>query len=375
MYKGALTEDVFPVFATTAALLANALMTAVAGLVTVRPFLGAARKTPLVPREAPWAMWLGPVFMGGLGLIFGIVPDWIGHWLIEPAVRAFHPSMEDIQQLKLFHGINDPLLLSILTFSLGIVFYLLNQPLLRVIGHTRQKIPIRIETIYTGGLDSIAKIAKIQTRLLQNGSLHRYLSVIIGSVVFGVGLPFILSYTPPVFVINFDPPLPCGLLIGIIASAVIVVVRARSRLLAICSLGVVGAGIAMLFLMYGAPDVALTQLLVETLTVIVVALVLLRLPSLNSRQPMPSAGKLWNGLLAIAIGTLITALILAVNQTELDRSVTDFFEANSYIAAHGRNIVNVILVDFRSFDTLGEITVVALAGLAGYALIQKRKVE
>ncbi len=93
------------------------------------------------------------------------------------------------------------------------------------------------------------------------------------------------------------------------------------------------------------------------------------------RQPMPSAGKLWNGLLAIAIGTLITALILAVNQTELDRSVTDFFEANSYIAAHGRNIVNVILVDFRSFDTLGEITVVALAGLAGYALIQKRKVE
>jgi multicomponent Na+:H+ antiporter subunit A len=194
-------------------------------------------------------------------------------------------------------------------------------------------------------------------------------------VVFGVGLPFILSYTPPIFVINFDPPLLGGLLIGIIAAAVIVVVRARSRLLAICSLGVVGAGIAMLFLMYGAPDVALTQLLVETLTVIVVALVLLRLPSLNSRQPMPSAGKLWNGLLAIAIGTLITALILAVNQTELDRSVTDFFEANSYIAAHGRNIVNVILVDFRSFDTLGEITVVALAGLAGYALIQKRKVE
>jgi multicomponent Na+:H+ antiporter subunit A len=164
-------------------------------------------------------------------------------------------------------------------------------------------------------------------------------------------------------------------LIGIIATAVIVVVIARSRLLAICSLGVVGAGIAMLFLMHGAPDVALTQLLVETLTVIVVSLILLRLPNLRARQPMSSPGKLWNGLLAIAIGTLITALILAVNQTELNRSVTDFFEANSYVAAHGRNIVNVILVDFRSFDTLGEITVVALAGLAGYALIQKRKIE
>jgi multicomponent Na+:H+ antiporter subunit A len=144
-------------------------------------------------------------------------------------------------------------------------------------------------------------------------------------------------------------------------------------LLAICSLGVVGAGIAILFLMYGAPDVALTQLLVETLTVIIVSIILLRLPLLNPRQSARPAGKIGNGLLAVSIGTLITALILAVNQTDLQRSVTDFFEANSYLAAHGRNIVNVILVDFRSLDTLGEITVVALAGLASYALIQKRK--
>ena len=155
--------------------------------------------------------------------------------------------------------------------------------------------------------------------------------------------------------------------------AVVAVIRSRSRLLAICSLGVVGAGIAMLFLMYGAPDVALTQLLVETLTVIIVSIILLRLPLLNLRQSARPAGKIGNGLLAVSIGTLITALILAVNQTDLQRSVTDFFEANSYLAAHGRNIVNVILVDFRSLDTLGEITVVALAGLASYALIQKRK--
>jgi len=131
----------------------------------------------------------------------------------------------------------------------------------------------------------------------------------------------------------------------------------------------------MLFLMYGAPDVALTQLLVETLTVIIVALVLLRLPNLTARRPLPVPVKIWNGLLAASIGTMITVLILAVTRTELDRSLTIFFEANSLVAAYGRNIVNVILVDFRSLDTLGEITVVALAGLAGYALIKKRKVD
>jgi multicomponent Na+:H+ antiporter subunit A len=374
MYKGALTENVFPAFATTATLLANALMTAVAGMIIVKPFLGTLQKTPLAPREAPWTMWLGPVCMGGLGLVFGIIPDWIGHWVLKPAVRAFHPPMEDIQ-LKLFHGINEPLLLSIATLSLGALFYLLKQPLRRTIDYILKQIPIRFEHLYTGGLEGIAKIARIQTGILQNGSLHRYLSIIIGSVTLGVGLPLLLSHTPFDFLQNPYPAMSGWLLGGIIMVAVVAVVRTRARLLAICSLGVVGAGIAMLFLIYGAPDVALTQLLVETLTVIIVSLVLLRLPRLNARKPARSVGKIWNGFLAIAIGALITALILAVNQTDLQRSVTDFFETNSYVAAHGRNIVNVILVDFRSLDTLGEIAVVALAGLAGYALIQKRKAE
>lgn len=80
-------------------------------------------------------------------------------------------------------------------------------------------------------------------------------------------------------------------------------------------------------------------------------------------------------MLAVSIGTLVSILILAVNSNELDLTITQFYEANSYLAAHGRNIVNVILVDFRSLDTLGEITVVALAGLAGYALIQNKKVN
>jgi multicomponent Na+:H+ antiporter subunit A len=374
MYKGALTEELFPVFATTAALLANSLMTAVAGLVVIKPFLGILRKTPIEPREAPLAMWLGPVIMGGIGLIFGIIPDWVGRWLIEPAVRALHPSMEDIQ-LKLYYGINEPLLLSIATLSLGGIFYWRKRPLKQFIGKVLSHIPFQFEHVYTGGLEGIAQIARIQTAILQNGSLHRYLSVIIAAVVIGVGLPFLSDYSPASFMPNFDSALTDWFVIGIITIAVGVVIMARSRLLAICCLGVVGAGNALLFLMYGAPDVALTQLLVETLTVIIVALVLLRLPNLKTRQPTPTPIKLWNGLLAASIGTMITVLILAVTRTELDRSLTEFFEANSYLAAHGRNIVNVILVDFRSFDTLGEITVVALAGLAGYALIQKRKVN
>ena len=300
MYKGALTEDVFPVYATAAAVLANSLMTAVAGILIIKPFLGNLQNSPRTASEAPPAMWLGPVTMGCLGLIFGIAPDWVGHWLIEPAVKAFHPSMEDIQ-LKLFYGINEPLLLSVATLSLGTVLYLLRNSLRQVIASTLERIPLRFEQIYSGALDGLAGIARAQTDFLQCGSLHRYLSVIIGFVVVSVGVPLVARGQLPASMPISGTTLTAWLVVGIICLAVIVVVTAGSRLLAICCLGVVGAGVALLFLMYGAPDVALTQLLVETLTVVIVALVLLRLPDLNSRRPVPLPIRLSNAILAVSI--------------------------------------------------------------------------
>ena len=135
----------------------------------------------------------------------------------------------------------------------------------------------------------------------------------------------------------------------------------------------VGSGAALIFLVYGAPDLALTQLLVETLTLIIVAIVLLRLPPLDKTAGAHSPGRWFDALVAVGTGTLVAALTLAVTGGPLDRQLTDFFEQNSAIAAHGRNIVNVILVDFRSLDTLGEIVVVATAGLAGFSLLARRR--
>jgi multicomponent Na+:H+ antiporter subunit A len=369
MYKGALTEDMFPYFATTAAVVSNALMTAVAGILVLCVFLGTLKKTPRTPHEAPLTMWIGPVFMGSLGIAFGIVPQWVAYWLVEPAVRAFHFTTEDIK-LKLFYGINEPLLLSIVTLGLGTLLYFSRNKMRNLLNLCFGRLPLKAGHVYGRSLGAIAKVAKAQTRLLQGGSLHRYLVVIVVAVTLGVGLPFVrqLSSMSRVEFSGFDQPgWPVVL---IIAAAVVAVAAARSRLMAICALGVVGAGIAVLFLTFGAPDVALTQLLVETLTVIIASLVLLRLPRLKRSGQTSRPGRLVNGILAAGVGILFTGLVLAVTQGELDRYVTDFFEANSYIAAHGRNIVNVILVDFRSLDTLGEITVVAIAGLAGYALIR-----
>jgi len=373
MYKGALSEDMFPYLATAAAVVSNALMTAVAGVVFIQPFLR-RMDPPLTPvAEAPAAMWIGPAVMGGLTIFFGIIPDWVGTWLIEPAVSAFHPSPEDIR-LKLYHGINEPLLLSIVTLSLGTMLYMGRRRIRTMIDMVTDRLPVSAGQIYEWSLKGIAGLGRWQTDLLQNGSLQRYLIIVIATFVGVVGWS-LLKGGDVLPRIDLEPPdTRQWLLILLILAAVATVVAARSRLLAICALGVIGAGIAMVFSLFGAPDVALTQLLVETLTVIIVSIVLLRLPTLPSRPPTGRFGRLFNGMLALTAGGLMTVLVLAITSgSGPDRFITSFFEQNSYPLAHGRNIVNVILVDFRAMDTLGEIIVVATAGLAGYALIQKRK--
>jgi len=371
MYKGALAEDVFPGLATTAALLSNALMVAVAGTLVLRPFWGRARKAR-PSREAPWPIWFGPLLVGAVGLGFGLIPDWVSRWLVEPAVRAFHFTREDIT-LKLFYGFNEPLLLSVITLTLGAVFYFSRRWLRRRLTRLLTLAPVTMENAYEGFVKATVAIAKWQAQRLQNGSLYQYLIVILTATVIGVGGVLLqsgamrFSWHWPAF------PAWLGLLMVSMLIAIGIVVRARSHLLAICGLGVIGTGMAVIFLAYGAPDVGLTQVLVETLTLIIAAIVLLRLPPIE-RNPRPGFARLFLSLLvAVGSGALVTALMLAINHNEVDRTITAFYEQASYVKAHGRNIVNVILVDFRSLDTLGEIIVVAASALAALALIRGKR--
>jgi multicomponent Na+:H+ antiporter subunit A len=369
MYKGALTEEVFPGLATTAALAANSLMTAVAAVLTLKILFGRTRRQGSIS-EAPWQMWCGPLLLSGIGLGFGLIPDWVGRWLIQPAVQAFHPTTEDIQ-LKLFHGINEPLLLSMLTLLLGSLVYLARRRVHAGVLRIVSALPLTMSGVYDRGLTAVVQVAEWQTRILQNGSLFRYLAVIFSTLLVAVGGTLLLSGA-----IGFDRGLPAPnawqwLLMLVMLFAVPVVVRSRSRLLAICGLGVIGAGIAVIFLTFGAPDLALTQLLVETLTLIIAAIVLLKLPKIDSAPDTGRLRRMTGLLLALGCGSLVTGLLLAVMGNPVDRTLTAFYEQASYLKAHGRNIVNVILVDFRSLDTLGEIVVVAASALAALSLIRK----
>jgi multicomponent Na+:H+ antiporter subunit A len=374
MYEGALAEDMFPVFATTATLVSNALMTAVAAVILITPFLGRRPMGMEQICEVPWTMRLGPAIMGGMGILFGMAPDWVSANLVQQAVFSFHPGRDEIH-MALFHGFKLPLLLSMITLALGGIIYRFRYPLRQRVQSILNRLWITTPGIYQSVLDNFLRIAGRFTATLQNGSLPFYLSMILMTLLGVAGWSW-FTHMPSAFVFpEIDIPMVAVGLCSFILAAAGVVVTARQRLTAIGGLGGVGTGVALVFLIFGAPDIALTQLLVETLTVVIVSMVLFRLPPIDAVQKRTRLRKWMNAVLSLCVGLLATSFLMGVLQAPLDRSLTGFFEANSYIAAHGRNIVNVILVDFRSLDTLGEICVVVLAAWAGVALTRRRPKE
>jgi multicomponent Na+:H+ antiporter subunit A len=364
--------DFMPGIVILVAVSANTLMTAVAGILFVRPFLGKTPPGQVPVHEAPAPLFVGPLLLGGTGILFGIIPWWVARWLVQPAVHVLGHDGPPLAA-HLLHGWNMPLLLSIVTLTVGVLCYAGRSIIAGLLRRIMALCPLSGDRVYQGALQGVQWSGRLQTGLLQNGSLHRYLFVIMATFV-GLGT-WRLAVGGLAPNLETLPPLAYRewLLVGLEAAAVASVVVTQKRLVAISSLGVVGAGLALIFLMYGAPDVALTQLLVETLTVIIVAVVLLRLPDLQARECGDRPVRVVDGLLALAAGTVVAVMLLNATQPPLDRDVTAYYEQYSLLAAHGRNIVNVILVDFRALDTLGEITVVALAGLAAFALIRRER--
>jgi multicomponent Na+:H+ antiporter subunit A len=143
---------------------------------------------------------------------------------------------------------------------------------------------------------------------------------------------------------------------------------AKSTMAAVLSLGVVGYGVAVTFLLYGSPDLAMTQFSVETLTVIIYVLVFRHFRNLGTLSPPIERTR--DLLIGAGNGVLIGALVLSVSTTATAARLREYFVEFAPTLAHGRNIVNVILVDFRAFDTLGEITVLATAAIGVRALIR-----
>ncbi|WP_408593507.1 putative monovalent cation/H+ antiporter subunit A [Paracoccus marcusii] len=378
MYKAGLGLDGFGAFWVTAmAFAASVLMFAVGGIVALKPFRGDLRPTPTTPHEGPWAMLAGPLVLGALSLIFGLLPGVLGHYLVGPATHAVFGEVREVH-LYLWGGINMALILSLLTFLAGWLVYRRHQAIRDRLAAFEARSPIDFDAGWDRLLDGFKAFAAWQTNLIQTGSLQRYMAVMFATFVVMVGGSYLIKGAfqgVPGLSAEGVHPIQWTVL-GLVVAGAILTVWTHSRMTAIAGMGASGIGVSLIFIMFSAPDVAITQLLVEVLVVVLVSVVMLRLPYLPRRSK--TRFRTGHAVIAGGAGLVTTFLLMSVMATDFDRRLTSFFEAASYPEAHGRNIVNVILVDFRALDTFGEITVVAIAAIAAFALLRgatRRKPE
>ncbi|MFC4260349.1 putative monovalent cation/H+ antiporter subunit A [Marinobacter lacisalsi] len=366
--EAVLTTPLWSAFLTLAVVLAFMLVVGVAALVSVKPFFGAVTATPRTPHEAPIAMLAGPVALSLAALAFGLAPHLPETAILQAAMGAVAGAPVD-SYLALWHGINVPLVLSVVSLVTGVVLYRLwprIQPDLNAINTAAAR--YGPEATYFRFMEGISALASWQTRRLQNGVLGHYLLVLV-AVTFGLtGLTLVLRHEISLgFNLSGSRFYEWGIAALLVASAVFAS-RTRSRLGSVASLGVLGFSVALVFILFSAPDLGITQLLVETLTVVLLVLVLFRLPefvSLSSRFE-----RFRDLTIAILAGVVVTLLMLAGLETRYFESISAYYSENAAPLAQGRNIVNVILVDFRALDTLGEIFVLALAAIGIHSMLK-----
>ncbi|TFL17302.1 putative monovalent cation/H+ antiporter subunit A [Jannaschia formosa] len=362
LYKASIGSEFGAIWATVSIFSASALMFAAAGIVAWRPFTGRLAETPIAPHEGPWAMLVGPLLLACLGLGLGIFPDY-AEVLVRPATAAVYGSPVDVD-LYLYRGVNAALILSLVTFAAGWLLYMLH-------GRLRDRLrrsPDRFDPGWDRLMDGVLAGAKWQARLIQTGQLRRYLFVTFLTLAVALVWSIWRAGLSPTPDLGDDLRIKHWAVLVFITAGAAIVAFTNSRMTSVAALGVVGVGVALIFIMFGAPDVAITQLLVEVLQVVLVAVAMLKLPVLNREHVKTIRG--WDLLLSLVIGVSTTLVLLAVMDTPFDLRLTVFFEQASAPIAYGRNIVNVILVDFRALDTFGEIAVVVIAALGAFALLR-----
>ncbi len=328
-------------------------------------------KTPTYkkqPAEPSLALLIGPAFLVALSLVLGLFPAVMEGRILIPTLQSISPAPEYIH-LKVWHGFNLVLLLSAITVASGVLMYIFKKKVLNVV----EKLNFRyfkaeFSEKFLGFIAAFLKFGKKNTALTQHGYLRFYLITIFlatSAVIF-----FMFMRDPVSIDFNNLQEVPIFMYFVslMIIVATIATVSAKSRLISLIGIGIVGFGITTVFVYYSGLDVAITMVMVETLMVILGTLIIYHLPEYKPFSTRMT--RLRDGIVGLMVGLMMVVLVLKSGTSTPVEKISDWLSLNSYPMAHGKNIVNVILVDFRALDTLGEITVLALAAIGIFALLK-----
>ncbi len=341
-------------------------------------FNGESVGLPKVPHEAPFFMRLPVTLLVLLCLAVGLAPALVAGPLVAVAAQAAFfgapgPALP-AYQLAIWHGFNGALLMSAIAVVAGVGIYV---ALLRGIDlHRVTRLPGWVEK---GGRElfflvqtSAVSAARVLVDALQNGSLQRYLMLLVLMALAAGAAPFVLSWGPSAkpAALHLQGLHPMALLLGLLGSAAALgtALWHRQRVAAVLMMGGAGLMVCLVFVGLSAPDLALTQLLVEVVSVVLLMLALKWLPDESPPERCAGWRKWLDAALALAVGLGVAALAWLV-LTRPGQSISDYYFSTTLPLGGGANAVNVIIVDYRGFDTLGEITVLGIAALTLHALL------
>ncbi len=334
-----------------------------------------AEKLEKKPHEAPVGMLISPVVLAVLVLVFGLFPNLLSYSLIQPAAAAIVPALlpagEQLDvHITFWHGITTELLMTIGVVAAGFLLYKFMSKWIGLYNYFPGK--VTLNQFYNAGLYTAERGSNAVTRSYMTGFIRSYLVYIFAFFIAALGFTM---WAKNAFRFDASTTSSIGvyeavLVVGLIA-ATLTILLAKSRLTSIIALGAVGYTISLFFVIFRAPDLALTQLVIETVSTALFLLCFYHLPKL-SRHEEKRRFQACNALIAAGVGIMVTLIGISAHSSKFFESINEYYIENTYKKAGGENMVNVILVDFRGFDTLFEIAVLSVAALGIYGLIKLR---
>jgi len=360
-------------------LFVGAVSVAVAAVASIRLFFRSAPEGGTVDaHEGGISLVLPPILVATIGIVFGVRP-WLIEGLLGQVARSLTPGPGgpvvdlELELGQVFYSVAG-------TIAAGAVVFFVWEPLHRVVERGGALLrPYGAQAFYERALGDLVKSAAWLTRRVQHGRGSLYAAVLVFAIVLALGLAFAPGASSLAWPAPTSVELPVLAALTTISAGALLACVLETRLVLLLASGLVGYGSALLFLFTGAPDLAFTQFAVETAFVIVVATVLIELERRRrARSLLEPRVRPFAALVSLGFGGLLGALLLAVSALPFDDTLSRFYAAHSLPDAHGRNVVNVVIVDFRGLDTLGESAVVVFSFLAALPLVaalKKRRKE
>ncbi|MCM3610060.1 Na+/H+ antiporter subunit A [Planococcus sp. MERTA32b] len=357
---------IIPVIAWTASVLTFVYC----AIIVFRTFFGAHKPEKLdkIPVEPPMGMLISPAVLAILIVAIFFFPNVLGNHLLRPALSGVLPGITGAApHIEAWHGFIPELWMTVGIIVFGSILFIS----FRKWKGIYNLIPAgwTFNAAYTSFLNNLEKNSRYFTSSYMTGHLPHYFTYIFSFFVFVAGGTLMWSGAFHIDVSN-DSPLSVYevLLVAVMATAAVAILFAKSRVSAILLNGVLGFSIAIFFVLFRAPDLALTQLVIETVTTVLFLVCFNHLPDWRKENSLKHV-KVRNAIIAVTGGLTIVLIGLSVNSTDMFETISSFYE-NSYELTGGDNIVNAILGDFRAFDTMLEGLVLFIAGIGVFSLIR-----